>query len=185
MPCAAFGPGEKAWAWGKADARVTFGFTFCRRLDMRMAFVALLALGFAAAVAAPTPAGDDKEEDWKLLQGPWVLDPSTYKDEKDKEVVKERAAVRVRFAGDRMTLEHPPGNEEKGTFRLAPSKSPKQIDLLGELGPLQAQGIYELGKDRLKLCWDREFKAHGRPTKFAHAKEGNDPFLLVLIREKK
>jgi hypothetical protein len=28
-------------------------------------------------------------------------------------------------------------------------------------------------------------KTRGRPTKFAHAKEGNDPFLLVLSREKK
>jgi uncharacterized protein (TIGR03067 family) len=49
----------------------------------------------------------------------------------------------------------------------------------------KAEGIYELGKDRLKLCWTKKLKTRGRPTKFAHAKEGNDPFLLVLIREKK
>ena len=151
---------------------------------MRLAFLALLAFGFSAATAAPAPAGEDKGEDWKRLQGPWVLDPSTYKDQKDKEVVKELAAVRVTFAGDRVTLEHPPGNEEKGTFRLGPSKKPKQIDLLGELGPLQAQGIYELEKDRLKLCWDRQFKTRGRPTRFANGKDGQGPFLLVLVRQK-
>jgi uncharacterized protein (TIGR03067 family) len=103
---------------------------------------------------------------------------------KDKEIVKELAAVRVVFAGDRCTFEHPPGNEEKGTFRLRPSKKPKQIDLLGERGPLQAQGIYELEKDRLKLCWDRQFKTRGRPTRFANGKDGQDPFLLVLVRQK-
>ena len=65
-------------------------------------------------------------------------------------------------------------------FRLDASKKPKQVDFLGK-----AEGIYELGKDNLKLCWTREFKTRGRPTKFAHAEEGNDPFLLVLIREKK
>ena len=153
---------------------------------MRLAFFALfiIAFGLTAATATPGPAGEDTGEDWKLLQGPWVIDPSTYKDEKDKDTRKELAAVRVTFAGDRFTLEHPPGNEEKGTFRLGPSKTPKQIDLLGELGPLQAQGIYELGKDRLKLCWDRQFKARGRPTRFANGKDGEGPFLLVLVREK-
>jgi hypothetical protein len=54
-------------------------------------------------------------------------------------------------------------------------KKPKQIDLLGDLGPLQAQGIYELEKDRLKLCWDRQFKTRGRPTRFANGKDGLRP----------
>jgi uncharacterized protein (TIGR03067 family) len=94
-------------------------------------------------------------------------------------------AVRFVIEGDSFTFKHPPGNEEKGSYRLDPSKKPKQIDLLGDMGTVQAQGIYELEKDHLKLCWDRQFKTQGRPTKFVGAKEGNDPFLLVLIREKK
>jgi uncharacterized protein (TIGR03067 family) len=152
---------------------------------MRPAFCALfITFGLTAAAATPAPAGEDKEEDWKLLQGIWVIDPRTYQDEKDKDIVKELAAVRVTFAGDRCTFAHPPGNEEKGTFRLGPSQRPKQIDLLGESGPLQAQGIYELGKGRLKLCWDRQFKTRGRPTRFANGKDGEGPFLLVLVRAK-
>jgi uncharacterized protein (TIGR03067 family) len=151
---------------------------------MRLVSFGALAFGLALAAVGVLHAADDKGEDWKRLQGPWVIDPSTYKDEKDKEVVKQLAAVRVTFAGDRLILEHPPGNEDKGTFRLAPSKKPKEIDLLGELGPLQAQGIYELEKDRLKLCWDRQFKKRGRPTRFANGKDGAGPILLVLVREK-
>ena len=151
---------------------------------MRSATFALVALMLWLAVAASTPAADDKD-DAKQIQGTWVVDPDVYKDVKDKEVVKEMKAVRVVIAGDSITFKHPPGNEEKGSFRLEPSKKLKQIDLLGDMGNVQAQGIYELEKDHLKLCWDRQFKDRGRPTKFAHAKEGNDPFLLILIREKK
>jgi uncharacterized protein (TIGR03067 family) len=137
------------------------------------------------AATTSVPAADDKDDDAKSIQGTWVVDPDVYKDLKDKEVVKEMKAVRFVIKGDSFSLKHPPGNQEKGSFRLDPSKKPKEIDLLSDMGTVQAQGIYELDKDRLKLCWDREFKSHGRPTKFAHAKEGNDPFLLVLIRDKK
>jgi uncharacterized protein (TIGR03067 family) len=129
--------------------------------------------------------GDDKGDDTKRLAGTWIIDPVTYKDAKDKDLRNELAAVRVIFEGDSLTLMHPPGNEEKGPFQLNPSTAPKQIDLFGDMGKLQAQGIYELEKDHLKLCWDRQFKTRGRPTKFAHGKDGDEPFLLVLVREQK
>jgi uncharacterized protein (TIGR03067 family) len=149
---------------------------------MRLSHFVGLTFTLVLGVVSMTPAADEAD-DAKLIQGTWVVDPAVYKDVKDKEVIKEMKAVRVIFAGDSFTMKHPPGNEEKGAFRLDPSRKPKQIDLTNRLG--KAQGIYELGQDRLKLCWTREFEKRGRPTKFAHAKEGNDPFLLVLIREKK
>jgi uncharacterized protein (TIGR03067 family) len=152
---------------------------------MRLVLSALITLGFLAAAATPSPTRDDKEDDAKLLQGTWVIDPLTYKDEKDKDRVKELSAVRLIIDGNSFTMKHPPGNEEKGTFRLDASKKPKQIDLFGDIGNLQAQGIYQLEKDNLKLCWDREFKTRGRPTKFAFGKDGNEPFLLVLKRSEK
>jgi uncharacterized protein (TIGR03067 family) len=151
---------------------------------MRLLLFVGLTFTLVLGVASMVPAGD-QTDDAKLIQGTWVVDPNAYKDVKDQEVVKEMKAVRVVFKGDSCTFKHPPGIEEKGSFRLDPSKKPKQIDLLSDMGTVRAQGIYELQKDHLKLCWDRQFKTQGRPTKFAHAKEGNDPFLLVLIREKK
>ena len=147
---------------------------------MRLMLFVGLTFTLSLGVAGVVPAADEKDDDAKLIQGTWVVDPAVYKGVKDEEVVKEMKAVRVIFAGDSCTIKHPPGNEEEAVFRLDASKKPKQVDLLGK-----AEGIYELGKDNLKLCWTREFKTRGRPTKFAHAKEGNDPFLLVLIREKK
>jgi uncharacterized protein (TIGR03067 family) len=150
---------------------------------MRVLLFVGLTFTLVLGVASMVPAGD-QTDDAKLIQGTWVVDPDVYKDVKDQEVVKQMKAARVVFKGDSCTFKHPPGNEEKGSFRLSPSKKPKQIDLLSDMGTVQAQGIYELQKDHLKLCWNRQFKTQGRPTKFAHAKEGNDPFLLVLIREK-
>ena len=151
---------------------------------MRLLLFVGLTFTLVLDVVSMVPAGDETD-DAKLIQGTWVVDPDVYKDVKDKEVVNEMKAVRIVFEGDSCTFKHPPSNEEKGPFRLDPSKKPKQIDLLSDMGKVQAQGIYELGKDRLKLCWTKELKTRGRPTKFAHAKEGNDPFLLVLSREKK
>jgi uncharacterized protein (TIGR03067 family) len=163
------------------------GVMFCftrEEVSMRSATFVKTASLLWLAFATPVPAADDKEDDKKSIQGTWVVDPEVYKNVKDKEVVKEMKAVRVVIGDGSFTFKHPPGNEEKGSLRLNPSKKPKEIDLLGEQGEVKAQGIYELEKDSLKLCWDREFKTRGRPTKFAQGKEGNEPFLLVLIREK-
>jgi uncharacterized protein (TIGR03067 family) len=148
---------------------------------MRLLLFVGLTFTLVLAAVRVVPARDGTD-DAKRIQGSWVVDPAVYKDVQDEEVVKEMKAVRIIFAGDAFTMKHPPGNEEKGVFRLDASKEPKQIDLTSRIG--KAQGIYELGKDRLTLCWTKEDEARGRPTKFASAKEGNDPFLLVLIREK-
>jgi uncharacterized protein (TIGR03067 family) len=150
---------------------------------MRSWSFALLACGLSLAVGALAPAGDEKDDDMKRIQGTWVVDPVTYKDVKDKEVLKEvlKAAESMRFIfeGDTFTLKHPPDNEEKGGFRLDPTKKPKQIDMRDG-----AQGIYELEGDTLKLCWDQQAKTNGRPTKFAHDKKDSVHY-FVLKREKK
>jgi uncharacterized protein (TIGR03067 family) len=151
---------------------------------MRASWFAATVVLLWLAAAVPVPA-DDKDDDAKGLQGVWVVDPATYKDVKDEGVLKEMKAIRIIIENNSFTMKHPPANEEKGTYRFDMSKKPKQIDLYGDTGQLQAQGIYELEKDRLKLCWDRQFKTRGRPTKFAAGMNGEDPFLIVLVREKK
>jgi uncharacterized protein (TIGR03067 family) len=77
-------------------------------------------------------------------------------------------------------LKHPPANQEKGGFRLDPTKKPKQIDMSDA-----ARGIYELEGDTLKLCWDQRATTNGRPTKFAHDKDKDTVHYFVLKREKK
>jgi uncharacterized protein (TIGR03067 family) len=161
---------------------------------MALSIVSVLGLSLLAAAAAS--GGEDKEDDAKRLQGTWVIDPASYKDEKNKDRREELALVRVLFDGESLTFKHPTRyeengkkgieiKEERGPFRLDGSKKPKQIDLLNKGSGLQAQGIYELDGDKLKLCWDRGFKTRGRPKKFAAGGEDAEPFLLVLVREKK
>ncbi len=139
---------------------------------------------FAGLIAALCLAGisfaADDTGDVKRLQGTWVVDPAMYKDVKDHEAVKALKAIRVVFQGDSVTFKHPPGNEETGPFRLDPTRTPKQIDLIDA-----ARGIYELRGNSLKLCWDQRGKANGRPTKFAHDKAKETVHYLLLKREKK
>ena len=149
---------------------------------MRPLLFVALTFTLVVGVVSMVPAVG-QTDDAKLIQGTWVVDPGVYKDVKDEAVIKEMKAVRVIFAGDSFTMKHPPGNEEKGRFRLDAAKKPKQIDFTTPDG--KAEGIYELGKDSLKLCWTKESKTRARPTKFARAEKGNDPFLLVLMRKKK
>jgi uncharacterized protein (TIGR03067 family) len=142
-------------------------------------------------VAAGYVPADDKDDDAKKIQGTWVVDPSTFKGIEDKEtlkeVLKEAEWIRFIFEGDTFTMKHPPGpppfekgREEKGGYRLDPTKNPKQIDLIDS-----ARGIYELDGDTLKLCWDQRGKDNGRPTKFAWDKDKDTVHYYVLKREKK
>jgi uncharacterized protein (TIGR03067 family) len=70
------------------------------------------------------------------------------------------------------------------TFKLDPSKNPKQIDMkVVERSMDTFHGIYELAGDNLKLCC---FETNvERPTKFATdpAQKGTQ-FLFVLKRQK-
>jgi uncharacterized protein (TIGR03067 family) len=156
-------------------------------------FVAII-LPVALATATLALAGDDKPDDAKQLQGTWAIDPATYKDEKDKDMREELAKLRMVFDGDTLTIKELIHFEEngkkktefkelKGPFHLDQTKNPKHIDLLGENEP-QGQGIYELDKDKLTLCWAKDFRHRGRPEKFTDEKN-RDIILMVLIREKK
>jgi uncharacterized protein (TIGR03067 family) len=162
---------------------------------MRAAISIVSVLGLSLFTAALS-AGKDKEDDAKHLQGAWMIDPASYKDEKNQDRREELSLVRVVFDGESLTFKQPTRyeengkkgieiREERGPFRLDGSKNPKQIDLLNEQSGLQAQGIYEIEGAKLKLCWDRGFKARGRPKKFEAGGLAEEPFVVVLVREKK
>jgi uncharacterized protein (TIGR03067 family) len=150
---------------------------------MRFFSLTLLACGLCLSLGMAAPAADDKD-DTKQIQGTWVVDPATFAEVKDektrKEAIKQSKSVRIIFEGDNFTLKHPPGNEEKGEFRLDPSKKPKHIDLGGGV-----QGIYELKGGTLKLCWDQQSKTNGRPTKFSLRQDKDTVHYFVLKRAEK
>jgi uncharacterized protein (TIGR03067 family) len=86
--------------------------------------------------------------------------------------------VKFVFAGDKLTMIKM-GKKMEWTFKLDPTKKPKEIDVKFEDGT--GKGIYELDGDTLKI-------AHGemgdpRPTDFV-SKEGSQVSVIVLMREK-
>lgn len=138
----------------------------------------LCACGFSLAITMSAPGGSEKNDDMKRIQGTWVVDPATYAEVKDKEVLEEIKAIRFIFEGDTCTMKHPPGNTEKFRFHLDPAKQPRQIDMSDGV-----KGIYELDGETLKLCWDQQAKTNGRPTKFSLRQEKASVHYFVLKRE--
>jgi uncharacterized protein (TIGR03067 family) len=147
-------------------------------------------LGFVLVLSARSVVAD-AAEDAKKIQGTWVVTPATFDvvpDEKArKEGIKLVAGMRFTFQEGELTIEHQPGrppfekgSKESSAFRLAPTRTPKQIDL-GERG----RGIYELDEDTLKLCWDIRGKENGRPDMFGFDKDKPTVVYYVLKREKK
>ena len=65
------------------------------------------------------------------------------------------ADVQVIFAGDRVILRFPDMPPVSGTFRVDPSKDPKEIDLV-LAADMTWPGIYRLEGDRLRLCLDSQ-----------------------------
>ena len=152
---------------------------------MRPLLFVALTFTLVVGVVSMVPAVG-QTDDAKLIQGTWVVDPNAYKDVKDQEVVKEMKAVRVVFKGDSCTFKHPPGIEEKGSFRLDPSKKPKQIDISpldGKEKGKTIRGVYELDGDKLTLHVAYPDSTE-RPTDL-ESKEGAMTMSFVLERVKK
>ena len=83
--------------------------------------------------------------------------------------------------GDRYTLQLPDA-VRKGTFKIDPAKSPKQIDVTAADGPDKGKtmrGIYELKGATLRYCLAQPQK--DRPTEFT-SKAGSGHVLYVHKR---
>jgi uncharacterized protein (TIGR03067 family) len=120
----------------------------------------------------------DADNDTKHLQGTWSVVMAKFGGKKAPE--NELKDVKVIFQGNLMTLRY--GREEKGTFKLDPSKKPKAMDVtLERKGKKEtALFIYELDGGNLKLCWRKP--GGERPTSFT-AKDTDG--VMVLKRSKK
>src|SRR5262249_7989323 len=111
------------------------------------------------------------------LQGTWVPVSAEKGGKPAPEAVL--TSVKVTFSGDRLTVQVE-GETKKGTFRLDPTRSPKQIDLMRD-GQEPTEGIYRLDRDRLGICLDDARR--GRPTEFK-SPPGPAHTLLVMRRDK-
>ncbi|HEX3131765.1 MAG TPA: TIGR03067 domain-containing protein [Thermoanaerobaculia bacterium] len=73
---------------------------------------------------------------------------------------------------------------DRGTVKLNPAASPKELDITGTEGPNKGRtihAIYEREGDTLRVCYD--LTGQGRPTELK-TQEGSQLFLVTYEREK-
>jgi uncharacterized protein (TIGR03067 family) len=126
----------------------------------------------ATARAEDKPAKGDKEK----IQGTWTI----VSGEHDGQPIPDEAikSIKLVYAGDKFTLDHGDRKSE-GTFKLAPDKSPKEIDY--DMDGQAIKGIYQFDGDTLKIANGKPGDA--RPKEFPK-KEGSGLTVATLKRQK-
>jgi uncharacterized protein (TIGR03067 family) len=147
---------------------------------MRSPLLLILAIGVLAAtgLAAAADAGADVKKEMKTLEGTWVrVSAETNGKEAPKEATK---GITMTFAGDKFSSKMADtGRVIEGTFRIDPSKSPKEYDATASPArkELTTIGIYQFDGDRLKVCYTPE--GGKRPKEFS-TKAGTDDHPVYL-----
>ncbi len=131
-------------------------------------------LAALAVVVSANAWGGDTKKDKEKLQGTWNVTAMSFGDKKQD--IPE-GTLTVIFAGDKMTVKSPKGDEE-GTYKLDTSKKPMTIDTTMKKGGKEetSRGIYELQGDTLKLGFGKD----ARPKDFT----SKEMFTLYLKRKK-
>ncbi len=143
-----------------------------------------LALWAAAALAAL--GGDSAEairKDRAALQGVWKVTASEQGGERvPADDIKDLFLI---FQGEAIQIREGGKAEVRFAFALAPTKSPKEIDLTIQVGPNKGKvdrAIYRLDGDNLSICIQSDRDAP-RPREFA-TRAGGKLWLVVLQRAK-
>ncbi len=141
-----------------------------------------LVLAVGGLVAAD--AQEDAKKDLKKMQGTWLL-VSGERDGKKftEEEIKQSKLI---IKGNTYSIpKREVGTSQEGTFKIDPSKTPKETDSTTGSGPDKGivwLGIYELEDDTHKVCLAPPGK--DRPKEFS-AKSGSGHILQVWKRAKK
>ena len=138
---------------------------------MRIALVTLLCALVLTAPGGPGARADDKadaEKELKKFEGTWTF--ASVEAGGKEEPADEFKGMTVTFEGDKFTVKKGDEVIQVGTQKLDPSRSPKAVDVTVTEGLSKGAvmlGIYEIGGDTLKVCFDPEGKK--RPTEFKGA----------------
>ncbi len=117
-------------------------------------------------------AKGDKEK----IQGTWTI----VSGEREGQPLPEEAikSIKLVFAGDKFTLDHGDRKSE-GTFKLAPDKKPKEMDV--DMEGQTVKAIYQLDGDTLKVVHGQPGEA--RPKEFP--KKAGSGLSVVTLKRKK
>ena len=100
--------------------------------------------------------------DNELIQGTWKPTDFRFGDQKLTDDIKDLLnEIRIKITDGKVSFVILEQSME-GTFKLDPTKSPKQIDLTME--DAKVEGIYELKEDKIRICGAEPGKT--RPTTF-------------------
>ena len=147
------------------------------RLRMSMFLVLMFIL------AAERPDGDATEQDLEKMQGDWAAVSMMRDGEKIPD--DDAQALFRTVKGREYSVFRYRKVIGKGTFTIDAAKKPKTIDALPADGSTKTKpllGIYEIERDRYKLCFAPPGK--DRPADFV-CHEGSGHTLTVWEREKK
>ena len=155
------------------------------RLRWAMAFalaVVVIGAGVTAGVSRALAAADDDPKvkaELKKFQGTWVV----IYGEKAGEEQEQVGDHQLKFDGETFSLSVHGHVEDKGTFKLDPSKNPKEIDIRlrdRNNDEKTVLGIYTWDGENLKLCLGKP-RGGTRPKDFTTMPEGRD--LIVVKRQ--
>jgi uncharacterized protein (TIGR03067 family) len=147
-----------------------------------MKALGLASFATALLVVLTAQGGDDaaQKKDKAALQGKWKI--VGFETNKGKDMSLENAVMEFDKDGKNLTFTKKDDQAKKGTFKLNPGAKPKEIDIMPGDENKTFEGIYQLDKDKLKLCLAPE-AGDGRPGEFA-LKDGKNYVLITMERVK-
>src|SRR5436309_8683636 len=124
---------------------------------MRGFLMTAFGMGVVALAVGALSAADaeDAKKDLAKLEGTWLLVSGERDGNKFTE--EEGKKTKLTIKGDTFRIpESDVGTSQDGTFKINPSKKPKQMDSTAGSDPDKGktwQGIYELDGDTYKVCF--------------------------------
>ena len=148
-------------------------------MSRRLAVLCLLLSPLAAH--ALQPADDKAQREEEKLAGTWQV-VSVEADGQNLPANQFRG-LKMTFKAGKFTAQKGERDKQEGTYKIDPSKNPKQIDIRHKTGPLAGRdqlAIYSLAGNTLKVCSGGSDKE--RPDNFlTRGKEGR--VLMTLRRQ--
>ncbi len=138
----------------------------------------LLVLFAVIPMAHAQPGGAKQKKDLADMQGVWRL--IGFEIDGNEAFLQEHKQLRLVIKGDKVYY----GGDALAKLTLDPAANPKCLDFAFVKGDRVLEGIYQVEKDRLKICLGMaDGGIKDRPLKFGH-KDIDKYRTLILVRDK-